>query len=116
MFLRFQKLSKIYEPECQHSVCLKAEIEGNRMRDMALGGKSPPVMRDEVSATALLLRQYFLALRSLERAPGAINTLEPVQKLLDGMEAARGSSLARVSFLPGRLDGVFFYKTIGRPN
>jgi hypothetical protein len=80
---------------------------------MIVSEKSPLVLRDAVSATALLLRQYFFALRTLERAPGAINTLETVQKLLDGMEAARGCPLARVRFMPERLDGVFFCRAMG---
>lgn len=99
--------------EHQHSLLLMALQQGNHMRDMVSSEKSPLVLRDAAGATALLLRQYFFALRALERAPDAVSTLESVEKLLGGMEAARRCPLARVRVLPGRLDGVFFCRGIG---
>lgn len=83
------------------------------MRDMVSSEKSPLVLRDATGAIALLLRQYFFALRALERAPEAINTLGTVERLLGGMEMARECPFVRVRVLPGRLDGVFFCRGIG---
>jgi len=65
-------------------------------------------------ATAILLRQYFFALRLLEEGPHKIKGLKSVQSLLGGMEAAHERPLVRVRIVPGRLDGVFFCRALGK--
>ena len=82
------------------------------MRDMV--PSKPRPMTSTVSGTAILLRQYFFALRLLEEEPRKINSLKSVQRLLSGMEAARECPLVRVRFVPDRLDGVFFCRALGQ--
>ena len=86
---------------------------GPKMRDMEPSKTSPLTLHGTAGATALLLRQYFFALRVLEEGPYVINSLEPVQNLLSGMEGARECPLVRVRLVPGRLDGVFFCRALG---
>lgn len=83
------------------------------MRDMEPSKTSPPTLHGTAGATAILLRQYFFALRVLEERPYVINSLESVENLLSGMEGARECPLVRVRIVPGRLDGVFFCPALG---
>jgi hypothetical protein len=75
---------------------------------------SPLTLYGTPGATAVLLRQYFFALRLLEEEPRKINSLKSVQRLLSGMEAARECPLVRVRFVSDRLDGVFFCRALGQ--
>jgi hypothetical protein len=75
---------------------------------------SPLTLHGTAGATAILLRQYFFALRVLEEGPYVINSLESVQNLLSGMESARECPLIRVLLVPGRLDGMFFCRALGK--
>src|SRR5689334_19121845 len=83
------------------------------MRDMEPSKTSPLTLHGTAGATAILLRQYFFALRVLEEGPYVINSLESVQDLLSGMARARECPLVRVRVVPGRLDGVFFCRALG---
>jgi hypothetical protein len=67
-----------------------------------------------LSGTAILLRQYFFTLRLLEQGPYVIRSLESVKKLLSSVESARECPLVRVKMMPGRLDGVFYCRALGR--
>jgi hypothetical protein len=84
------------------------------MRDMEPSTTSPLNLHGTPGATAILLRQYFFALRLLEEGPHKIRSLKSVQSLLGGMEAARERPLVRVRIVPGRLDGVFFCGALGQ--
>jgi hypothetical protein len=81
------------------------------MRDM-VPSKSRPIT-STVSGTAILLRQYFFALRLLEEGAYQIRSLESVKNLLGGVDAARERPLVRVKMIPGRLDGVFYCRSLG---
>lgn len=83
------------------------------MRDMVPSKTGPMVLNGTTGATAILLREYFFALRVREERAHVINSLASVQNLLSGMEAARACPLVRVKLLPGRLDGVFFCRALG---
>ena len=81
------------------------------MRDMVPSKRRP--MISTVSGTAILLRQYFFALRLLEVRPYVIGSLDSVRNLLNGVESARECPLVRVKMVPDRLDGVYFCRALG---
>src|SRR5690348_16722748 len=82
------------------------------MRDMVL--HKPKRMTSAVSGTAILLRQYFFTLRLLEERPYVIRSLESVKNILSGVKSACECPLVRVKMMPGRLDGVFYCRALGR--
>jgi hypothetical protein len=87
--------------------------QDRQMRDMEPSKISPLALHGTAGAAAILLRQYFFALRILEERPYAVNSLESVQNLLSGMASSRKCPLVRARVLPGRLDGVFFCRALG---
>jgi hypothetical protein len=84
------------------------------MRDMEPTKVDPLTLHGTPGATAILLRQYFFALRLLEEGPRKVSSLKSVQNLLSGMGAARECPLVRVRLVPGRLDGAYFCRALGQ--
>ena len=82
------------------------------MRDIVPSKTGRMTLHGTPGATAILLREYFFALRLLEEGR-ALNSLESVRNLLSGTETAQECPLVRVRMVPDRLDGVYFCRALG---
>jgi hypothetical protein len=84
------------------------------MRDIVPSKTKSLTVHGIAGATAILLREYFFALRLQEEGRRTINSLESVKNLLSGTQTARAYPLVQVRMVPGRLDGVFFCRALGQ--
>lgn len=82
------------------------------MRDIVPSKTGPMTLHGTAGATAILLREYFFALRLLEEGH-VQNSLSSVQNLLSGTGTAHECPLVRVRMVPDRLDGVYFCRALG---